>query len=325
VINVALPYQDLTIMDACLEAGVHYIDTANYEPRDVAKFEYHWQWAYQDKFKAAGLTALLGGGFDPGVTNVYTAHALKHHFSQIDTLDIIDCNAGDHGKAFATNFNPEINLREVTANGRYWENGQWIETKPLEIKRSFDFPDGIGPKNIYCLYHEELESLTKHIPMRRARFWMTFGDAYIKHMEVLVNVGMTRIDPVMHRAKSSRSSFSRPCYRNPAPSARTPRARPASATGSKARARTANRCATTFTTSKTTRTATRRPTVQGVSYTTGVPAMIAPNSCSPILPNTASPASGIWSSSIPIPFMADLNAYGLPWIETFPTEPLPGE
>src|ERR1700712_1696467 len=144
VVNLALPYQDLTIMDACLVAGVHYIDTANYEPKDVAKFEYHWQWAYQDRFKNAGLTALLGCGFDPGVTNVYTAYALKHHFSKIDTLDIIDCNAGDHGKAFATNFNPEINLREVTANGRYWEDGKWIETKPLEIKKSFDFPDGIG-------------------------------------------------------------------------------------------------------------------------------------------------------------------------------------
>ncbi len=208
VINVALPYQDLTIMDACLAAGVNYMDTANYEPKDVAKFEYHWQWAYQDRFKKAGLTALLGCGFDPGVTNVYTAYALKHHFSKIDTLRIIiiiiiiiiDCNAGDHGKAFATNFNPEINLREVTASTvATGKTAKWVETKPLEIKRSFSFPAGIGPKNIYCLYHEELESLTTHIPMRRARFWMTFGDNYIKHMEVLVNVGMTRIDPVKHQ------------------------------------------------------------------------------------------------------------------------------
>ncbi len=175
VINVALPYQDLTIMDACLETGVHYLDTANYEPRDVAKFEYHWQWAYQERFKEAGLMALLGCGFDPGVTGVFTAYAQKHHFDEIHYLDIVDCNAGDHGKAFATNFNPEINIREITQRGRYWENGQWVETDPLEIHQPIDYPE-IGPKESYLLYHEELESLTKNIPhLKRARFWMTFS------------------------------------------------------------------------------------------------------------------------------------------------------
>ncbi|MEJ2590341.1 MAG: saccharopine dehydrogenase family protein, partial [Candidatus Thiodiazotropha sp.] len=195
VINVALPYQDLSIMDACLETGIDYLDTANYEPPDEAKFEYKWQWAYQDRFKQAGLMALLGSGFDPGVTNVYTAYALKHHFDRIDTVDILDCNAGDHGYAFATNFNPEINIREVTANGRYYENGQWIETQPMEISRVFDFPE-IGPRKMYLLYHEEMESLTKHIPVKRMRFWMTFGDSYLKHLEVIQNIGLDIIEPM---------------------------------------------------------------------------------------------------------------------------------
>lgn len=196
LINVALPYQDLHIMQACLAAGVDYLDTANYEPLDVAKFEYKWQWEYQDRFREAGLTALLGSGFDPGVTNVFTAWALKHEFDAIEELDILDCNAGDHGKPFATNFNPEINIREVTARGRFYENGAWHETDPLSQSLNFDFP-GVGVKKTYLLYHEELESLVKHIPgLRRARFWMTFSDNYLKHLEVLGNVGMTRIDPV---------------------------------------------------------------------------------------------------------------------------------
>lgn len=162
VINMALPYQDLAIMDACLEAGCHYMDTANYEPIDVAKFEYHWQWAYQDKFKEAGLMAILGCGFDPGQTNIYCAYAQKNLFDEIHEIDIIDCNAGDHGKAFATNFNPEINLREVTQRGKYWENGQWIETEPLEFRKMIDFPE-VGEKAGYLLYHEELESLVQNI------------------------------------------------------------------------------------------------------------------------------------------------------------------
>ena len=197
VINVALPYQDLSIMDACLAAGVDYVDTANYEPPDEAKFEYKWQWAYQDRFREQGRMALLGSGFDPGVTNVFTAWLHKHEFDAIDTLDIIDCNAGEHGQGFATNFNPEINIREVTARGRYWEHSRWQSTDPLSVSRMFDFPEGIGPKKIYLLYHEELESLAKHYPkLRRARFWMTFSDNYLTHLRVLENVGMTRIDPV---------------------------------------------------------------------------------------------------------------------------------
>ena len=199
VINVALPYQDLPIMDACLEAGVHYMDTANYEPKDVAKFEYSWQWAYKERFEQAGLMALLGCGFDPGATQVFTAYAAKHHFDRMDYLDIVDCNAGDHGKAFATNFNPEINIREITQPGRYWENGEWVEIPAMSIHKPIEYP-GIGPKESYVLYHEELESLVKNFPtLKRARFWMTFGQAYLTHLEVLQNVGMTRIDPVQFK------------------------------------------------------------------------------------------------------------------------------
>jgi saccharopine dehydrogenase (NAD+, L-lysine-forming) len=197
VLNVALPYQDLTIMDACLATGVDYLDTANYEPIDTAKFEYSWQWAYQERFKKAGIMALLGSGFDPGVTNVYTALAAKKYLDVIEELDIIDANAGSHGLPFATNFNPEINIREVTAPCRHWENGAFVETPALSTKRVFDFPEGIGPMNCYRLYHEEMESIVKHIPtIKKAQFWMTFSDNYLKHLEVLQNVGMTRIDEV---------------------------------------------------------------------------------------------------------------------------------
>jgi saccharopine dehydrogenase (NAD+, L-lysine-forming) len=196
LINVALPYQDLTIMEACLRTKVHYLDTANYEPKDVAKFEYHWQWAYHDRFKEAGLMALLGCGFDPGVSGVFTAHALKHHFDEIHYLDIVDCNAGDHGKAFATNFNPEINIREITQRGKYWQRGEWIEIDPLSVHMPISYPE-IGNKESYLLYHEELESLVKNIPtIKRARFWMTFSQNYINHLQVLENIGMTSIKPV---------------------------------------------------------------------------------------------------------------------------------
>jgi saccharopine dehydrogenase (NAD+, L-lysine-forming) len=197
VINVALPYQDLTIMDACLETGVDYLDTANYEPLDTAHFEYSWQWAYQERFKQAGIMALLGSGFDPGVTNVYTALAAKKYLDVVEEIDIIDANAGSHGQPFATNFNPEINIREVTAVCRHWENGKFVESPPLSTKRVFDFPEGIGPMNCYRLYHEEMESIVRHIPtIKKAQFWMTFSDNYLKHLEVLQNVGMTRIDEV---------------------------------------------------------------------------------------------------------------------------------
>jgi saccharopine dehydrogenase (NAD+, L-lysine-forming) len=197
VINVALPYQDLHIMDACLETGVDYLDTANYEPLDTAHFEYSWQWAYQESFKQAGLMALLGSGFDPGVTNVYTALAAKKYLDVVEEIDIIDANAGSHGQPFATNFNPEINIREVTAVCRHWEDGRFVESPALSTKRAFDFPEGIGPMNCYRLYHEEMESIVKHIPtIRKAQFWMTFSDNYLKHLDVLQNVGMTRIDEV---------------------------------------------------------------------------------------------------------------------------------
>ena len=196
VINVALPYQDLTIMEACLACGVNYLDTANYEPRDVAHFEYSWQWAYRERFEKAGLTAILGCGFDPGVTGVFTAYAAKHYFSEMQTLDIVDCNAGNHGKAFATNFNPEINIREITQKGRYWSEGNWVVTEPLEYHKTLNYPE-IGPRESYLLYHEELESLVQNFPtIRRARFWMTFGQEYLTHLRVIQNIGMARIDEV---------------------------------------------------------------------------------------------------------------------------------
>jgi saccharopine dehydrogenase (NAD+, L-lysine forming) len=196
LINVALPYQNLSLMDACLATGVHYLDTANYEPPDDPKFEYRWQWDYHDRFREAGLTAILGCGFDPGVTGIFTAYGLKHYFDEIHTLDIVDCNAGNHGRAFATNFNPEINIREITQPGRYYENGEWVTTPPLAIHRPIAYPH-IGDRESYLLYHEELESLVKHIPtLKRVRFWMTFSESYITHLQVLGNVGMTRIDPV---------------------------------------------------------------------------------------------------------------------------------
>jgi saccharopine dehydrogenase (NAD+, L-lysine-forming) len=196
IINLALPYQDLNIMEACLITNTHYLDTANYEPKDEAKFEYSWQWDYSKKFQEKGLMALLGSGFDPGVTNVYTAHAKKHFLDSIHSLDILDCNAGDHGHPFATNFNPEINIREVTSESKHWENNNWQVGPALTNKISFDFPE-IGPKNMYLMYHEELESLVKHFPeIKKARFWMTFGDSYLKHIEVLQNIGMTSIKPI---------------------------------------------------------------------------------------------------------------------------------
>jgi len=199
LINMALPYQDLPIMDACLETGCNYMDTANYEPRDVAKFEYSWQWAYQDKFKDKGITAILGCGFDPGVTNIYCAYAQEFLFDEIEYIDIVDCNAGDHGKTFATNFNPEINLREVTQDGKYWKDGEWVEIPALSIKTMIDYPE-VGPKASYLIYHEEEESLVKHIKgLKQIRFWMTFGEAYIKHLEVFKSIGLIGLEPIKHK------------------------------------------------------------------------------------------------------------------------------
>jgi saccharopine dehydrogenase (NAD+, L-lysine forming) len=256
LINVALPYQDLHLMDACLHAGIHYVDTANYEPPHLAKFEYSWQWAYRERFEKAGLMALLGSGFDPGVTNVFCAYAQKHLFDTIETIDIMDANAGDHGYKFATNFNPEINIREITQRGRYWEKGEWKETDPLSVKWVYDYPV-VGPKDSYLLYHEELESLAINIKgLKRIRFFMTFSENYLTHLRVLENVGMTRIDPpsTSRAIKSSRFSSSRRSCPTPPRSARVPRARPASAAKSPA-SRTVNPARFLSTMSATTKSA----------------------------------------------------------------------
>ena len=311
VVNLALPYQDLSIMEACLKTGVNYLDTANYEPRDEAKFEYKWQWALHDRFKAAGLMALLGSGFDPGVTSVFAIYLKKHHLDRIETLDILDCNGGDHGQHFATNFNPEINIREVTAVARHWENGDWVETPPLSHKQSFDF-DQVGPKNMYLMYHEEIESLKTHIPeIRRIRFWMTFGDAYLKHLEVLQNVGMTRIDPVIYEGKEIIPlQFLKAVLPEPASLGPTTRGKTNIgdiATGEKDGARKTfyiyNICDHEDAYDETGN--------QAVSYTTGVPAMIG----------AAMMLTGAWKGEgvfnieqfDPDPFMDMLNKHGLPW------------
>jgi saccharopine dehydrogenase (NAD+, L-lysine-forming) len=202
VVNVALPYQDLHIMDACLATSVAYLDTANYEPPGEARFEYSWQWAYKERFTMSGVTGILGCGFDPGVTSIFTAWAAKHHFDEMHYLDIVDCNAGDHGKPFATNFNPEINIREVSQKGKYWEDGKWVTTKPHEIHKPLNYPQ-IGPRESYVIYHEELESLVKNFPtLKRARFWMTFGQEYLTHLRVIQNIGMAGIEPVMFEGRS---------------------------------------------------------------------------------------------------------------------------
>lgn len=311
VINVALPYQDLSIMDACLEAGVHYLDTANYEPPDVAKFEYKWQWAYQERFKEKGLMALLGSGFDPGVTNVYCAYAQKHLLDEVHYVDILDCNGGSHGKAFATNFNPEINIREITANGRYWEEGEWKETKPLEHKMVFDYP-GVGERDSYLLYHEELESLAKNLKgLKRIRFWMTFGASYLKHLEVLQNVGMTRIDPVEFQGQQIVPiQFLKALLPDPASLAANYTGKTSIGclcegvkNGEKKRYFIYNICdhAETY----------REVRAQAVSYTTGVPAVTG----------AVMIATGKWKGSgvfnmeqlDPDPFLEDVGKRGLPW------------
>ncbi len=316
VMNIALPYQDLTIMDACLETGVNYLDTANYEPRDEAKFCYKWQWDYQKRFKDKNIMALLGSGFDPGVTNVFTAYALKHHFDEIHELDIIDCNAGDHGKPFATNFNPEINIREVTAKGRYWENGDWLETDPLSVNKDFDFPEGIGIKKIYLMYHEELESLTKHIPtIKKARFWMTFSQNYLNHLQVLEDVGMTRIDPVIYNGQEIIPlQFLKALLPDPA------------SLGPLTKGKTCIGCLIKGIKDGKERKyyiynicdheeAYKEVKSQAISYTTGVPAMIGAK----MMMTGKWSAAGIYNMEQwdPDPFMDDLNKYGLPWKETF--------
>lgn len=313
LINVALPYQDLHLMDACLKAGVDYLDTANYEPLDTAKFEYSWQWALHDTFKEKKLMALLGSGFDPGVTNVYTAYLAKHYFDTIEYLDIIDANAGSHGQPFATNFNPEINIREVTAKGRFYEDSQWIETDPLSVKQSFDFPEGIGPMNIYLMYHEELESIVKHFPtLKRARFWMTFSENYLNHLRVLQNVGMTRIDPVVYNGvEIVPLQFLKAVLPDPA------------SLGPLTKGRTCIGCLVRGTKDGKDRTVYiynicdhaacyEEVGSQAISYTTGVPAMIG----GMMMLQQKWRGHGVFNMEQfdPDPFMEALNQHGLPWV-----------
>ena len=315
VINVALPYQDLTIMDACLEAGVNYLDTANYEPIDEAKFEYKWQWAYKERFEKAGLTAILGCGFDPGVTSIFTAHAAKHHFDEIQYLDIVDCNAGDHGKAFATNFNPEINIREVTQKGKYWENGEWIETEPHEIHKPLTYPE-IGPKESYVIYHEELESLVKNIPtLKRARFWMTFGEEYLTHLRVIQNIGMARIDEVEYNGqKIVPIQFLKAVLPDPGELGENYVGQ--TSIGCRIRGIKDGKERTYYIYNNCSHEEAYKETgAQGVSYTTGVPATIGAMMF----------MQGLWKKPgvfnveefNPDPFMEQLYKQGLPWHELF--------
>jgi saccharopine dehydrogenase (NAD+, L-lysine-forming) len=315
VINVALPYQDLTIMDACLACGVNYLDTANYEPKDEARFEYSWQWAYRDKFKKAGLTAILGCGFDPGVTSIYTAYAAKHHFDEIRYLDIVDCNAGNHGMAFATNFNPEINIREVTQKGRYWENGKWVETQPHEIHRPLTYPE-IGPKESYLIYHEELESLVKNFPtLKRARFWMTFGQEYLTHLRVIQNIGMDRIDPILYNGvEIVPIQFLKAVL--PDPKSLGANYTGWTSIGCRIRGIKAGRERTYYIYNNCSHEAAYRETgTQAVSYTTGVPATLGAELF----------ARGLWKTPgvlnveefDPDPFMKEIGKRGLPFHELF--------
>jgi len=311
VLNLALPYQDLTIMDACLECGVDYLDTANYEPPDEAKFSYSWQWPYHDRFKAKNLMALLGSGFDPGVTNVYAAYAAKHYFDEIHYIDILDANAGDHGHPFATNFNPEINIREVTAKGRYWEEGQWRETEPLSIKQSFDFPQ-IGPKNAYLMYHEELESLVKNIKgLKRIRFWMTFSDNYLKHLEVLQNVGMTAIEPVMFQGREIVPiQFLKALL--PDPASLGPRTKGKTCIGNVMEGVKNGKPRKIYIYNVCDHEECYREVgSQAISYTTGVPAMIG----AMMILRGHWKKAGVFNMEQldPDPFMEELNLHGLPW------------
>ena len=315
VINVALPYQDLTIMDACLATKVHYLDTANYEPPDTAKFEYKWQWAYKKKFEEAGITAILGSGFDPGVTGVFSAYAQKHYFDEIHTIDIVDANAGDHGYPFATNFNPEINIREVTANGSYFENGKFIETEPMSIKRVYNLPQ-IGPKDIYLLHHEEMESLALNIKgIKRIRFWMTFSESYLTHLKVLENVGMTSIEPIEFEGKQIVPlQFLKAVLPDPA------------SLGPRTKGKTNIGCIFTGVKDGQEKkyyvynvcdhqACYAEVGSQAISYTTGVPAMIG----------AMMVLTGKWNKPgvynveefDPDQFMEALNKFGLPWVEDF--------
>ena len=312
VINVALPYQDLTIMDACLATGVHYLDTANYEPLDTAKFEYHWQWAYQDKFEQAGLTALLGSGFDPGATNVFTTYLKKHFFDTIESLDIIDVNGGNHGYAFATNFNPEINIREITADCRHYENGEVVTTPAMSESREFTCPEGVGTYNIYRLYHEELESLNKNFPeLKKLQFWMSFGDSYLKHLEVLQNVGMTGIEPVEFQGQQI-VPIQFLAKLLPDPSTLGPRTKGKTCIGCLVKGTKDGEPKTYYCYQICDHEACYEEVgSQAISYTTGVPAMIGAKML--IEKHWLKPGVFNMEQNNPDPFMADMNEYGLPW------------
>jgi saccharopine dehydrogenase (NAD+, L-lysine-forming) len=315
VINLALPYQDLTIMDACLATKTHYLDTANYEPKDTAKFEYKWQWAYKEKFEKAGLMALLGCGFDPGVTGVFTAYAQKHYFDEIHYIDILDCNGGDHGYPFATNFNPEINIREVTSKGRYWENGRWVETEPMEIKRVYDFPQ-IGEKDMYLLYHEELESLVKNVRgLKRIRFFMTFGQSYLTHLKCLQNVGMTSIEPIdFNGMKIVPLQFLKAVL--PDPASLGPRTKGKTNIGCIFQGIKDGKERTYYVYNVCDHQESYKETEsQAISYTTGVPAMIG--AMLMIQGKWMKPGVYNVEEFDPDPFMDALNKWGLPWHEDF--------
>ncbi len=313
VVNVALPYQDLTIMDACLETGVSYLDTANYEPKEEAKFEYKWQWDYQERFKAAGLTAILGCGFDPGVTNIFTAWAAKYVFDEIQTLDIVDCNAGDHGKPFATNFNPEINIREVTQRGKYWENGQWVVTEPHEIHKPLTYPR-IGERESYVIYHEELESLVKNFPtLKKARFWMTFGLEYLTHLRVIQNIGMAGIKPILYEGKEIVPiQFLKAVL--PAPEELGANYKGETSIGCRIKGIKDKKKKTYYIYNNCSHEAAYAETgMQAISYTTGVPAMIG----AMMFLNGEWKRPGVFNVEEfnPDPFMEQLNLHGLPWRE----------
>ena len=315
VLNLALPYQDLTIMEACLATKTNYVDTANYEPPETAKFEYKWQWAYREKFKEAGITALLGSGFDPGVTGVFCAYAQKHYFDEINYIDILDCNGGDHGYPFATNFNPEINIREVSANGSYWENGGWVETKPMEIKRVYNF-DGVGEKDMYLLHHEELESLALNINgIKRIRFFMTFGQSYLTHLKCLENVGMTSIEPIEYEGMQIVPlQFLKAVL--PDPASLGPRTKGKTNIGCIMQGKKDGKDVKYYVYNICDHQECYKEVgSQAISYTTGVPAMIG----AMLLMNGTWKGAGVYNIEEfdPDPFMDALNKWGLPWQENF--------
>lgn len=315
VINLALPYQDLTIMDACLATKTHYLDTANYEPEDTAKFEYKWQWEYREKFEKAGITAILGSGFDPGVTGVFSAYAQKHYFDEIHQIDILDCNAGDHGYPFATNFNPEINIREVSAKGSYWEDGHWVETEPMEIKKVYDFPQ-VGPRDMYLLHHEEIESLALNIKgIQRIRFFMTFGQSYLTHLKCLENVGMTSIEPIMFEGKEIIPlQFLKAVL--PDPASLGPRTKGKTNIGCIYQGIKDGKPVNYYVYNVCDHEECYKEVgSQAVSYTTGVPAMIG----AMLVVNGTWNKPGVHNVEEldPDAFMEALNQWGLPWVEDF--------